>query len=519
MFDAAIQPPPTDRDKLLAEIAARYGATVAPGAHVTTLPTGLSSRPYPVWDPNGKRLVYPDNEGGKRIGWRSGASGGGNPHLVKAAEARRPHVARLHGEGQTAPQIAAALSCTESQVRGDLAALGLVPHDARQVAQVTLLARLRELISAGHTDRDIAPLLGRSVQTLRRIARDEGLALRFAVPEKKPRALALAKPVKTAEEKAARKRANAKAWYARKRGRAIDAPTLMDKARQRRAAVADAHARGLTARETLDALPADLKADLPRVYADLRHLGLNPNPTERADRDLRLREKMVAARAAVQAPKRRHAALREQVAQRHMAGETVEAIASAEAVPARRVAAVLRAEGHVPTFAAARDAAAKLADLVARVGRGETAPQIAAAWGTTAQGVYEYAHRKGVSLVGRLRGASWNAKVVSPKVAARRDRVRALRAAGATLDAMQAELGVCRATLCQDILALGLVGTSPNTPARRSLAAHRPDLARKALDLQQQGLGLLDIARDMHLPHYTVRRLLQAATKFPPEAA
>ena len=45
---------------LVAEIAARYGAVIAPGVTVQRLPTGASARPYPVWNPDKNRLDVPD---------------------------------------------------------------------------------------------------------------------------------------------------------------------------------------------------------------------------------------------------------------------------------------------------------------------------------------------------------------------------------------------------------------------------------------------------------------------------
>lgn len=48
---------------LLAEVAARYGATVAPGARVMQVPRGVSGLPVPVWNEDKRSLLYPDGAG------------------------------------------------------------------------------------------------------------------------------------------------------------------------------------------------------------------------------------------------------------------------------------------------------------------------------------------------------------------------------------------------------------------------------------------------------------------------
>ena len=94
-----------------------------------------------------------------------------------------------------------------------------------------------------------------------------------------------------------------------------------------------------------------------------------------------------------------------------------------------------------------------------------------------------------------------------------REQVARLRAEGATLDAMQAQLGISRATLCSDITALGLSGTSPNVPAARSAAARHPDLVARALALHDGGATYEAIGRVIGLSWWTVKRMVQAARK------
>lgn len=102
---------------------------------------------------------------------------------------------------------------------------------------------------------------------------------------------------------------------------------------------------------------------------------------------------------------------------------------------------------------------------------------------------------------------------IAAEIAARRDQVARLRADGATLTAMQAQLGISRATLCSDITALGLAGTSPNVPAARSAAARDPGLAARVLALHDAGMAYNAIGRAIGLSWWTAKRIVRAACK------
>lgn len=459
--------------QIAAEIAARYGAQLGPGVTVQRLPIGASALPLPVWD--GRKLVYPDPVAAAGFSWRAGNKGGiGNPRAFAAAQARRPKVAEAHSRGLTIAQIAAELGWSVDVVARDLRALGLAPHDPRVTAREERLLRLRSLVAAGHDDRGVADLMGLPVDHVRRTAREAGIDLRLAVPERK--AARAAKPNRDSI------------------------------AATRRAAVAKAHAEGLSIAETAATVPG---ATIPLVRADRRKLKLPPNAADLAYRLGKRIEVLVRPRAEPKPGKR--AALESLVAAAHDGGHTVDAIAAATGMARRRVANVLRRAGRVPSYDRALAWSGQLQDLVARAGRGETGQQIADAWGVPVGTVYQYASRKGVAL--SAKASPPNQGKVCATVAARRDQVARLRADGATLTAMQAQLGISRATLCSDITALGLAGTSPNVPAARSAAARDPGLAARVLALHDAGMAYNAIGRAIGLSWWTAKRIVRAACK------
>ncbi len=267
-----------------AAIAARYGATVAPGVAVQVVPRGASARPLPVWV-EGKGLVYPDLAGTCGGNWRKpGNKGGrGNPHAVAAKEARAPRLVALHAQGLSMPQISAALGVDRNAIRDQLRELGLTPHDGFAVRREQRLVRLRSLVAAGHSDRDIAELMDLTVKRVRAWAKEEGVTLRLAVPERLPQASrAGAGRPRTFDdaERKARKRAYARAAYARRIGRDPAEPSRDERAAARRAEVARLHAEGLSSTATARALNIAVRL----VQEDRRHLGLGPTQGDAARR-------------------------------------------------------------------------------------------------------------------------------------------------------------------------------------------------------------------------------------------
>lgn len=111
---------------LVAAIAARYGASVAPGVAVQRLAIGASSRPYPVWDEAKNTLVVPDWKEQKAARQRAGVKAG----QVKARRERADQTERLqklcalHDAGARVPAMAAALGISKDYVYALLSRMG-----------------------------------------------------------------------------------------------------------------------------------------------------------------------------------------------------------------------------------------------------------------------------------------------------------------------------------------------------------------------------------------------------------
>ena len=168
---------------LLAEIAARYGATVSPGASLTVVARGVSSRPLPVWD--GKRLTVPDWNEQKKAAQRAGVAASRRAAKFRAADtaARVEKLRELHVAGARVPVMAAALGVSVPYVYQLLSSLGLrIERDpavnkglvvrmveARvsqmRAVEAERLTRIRALVERGATETDVAAALGLGDQT------------------------------------------------------------------------------------------------------------------------------------------------------------------------------------------------------------------------------------------------------------------------------------------------------------------------------------------------------------------
>lgn len=147
---------------LAAQIAARYGASVAPGVVVQRIPRGVSSRPLPVWDEQKRQLIVPDwKEQKARMHRASVRAGLKRGKAAQAAdEAKLQQLRELHAAGARVPAMAAALGITEVYCRSMLKRLGLSiervnpgpsPDTLRRVAEIERLVglgRSREAIAA-----------------------------------------------------------------------------------------------------------------------------------------------------------------------------------------------------------------------------------------------------------------------------------------------------------------------------------------------------------------------------------
>lgn len=110
----------------IAEIAARYGATVAPGLAVQRFAMGLSSRPLPVWDGAKNKLVTPDWQEQKAAARKAGAKAGrARADKARANDAERlQKLCDMHDAGARVPAMAAALGISRDYVYALLARMG-----------------------------------------------------------------------------------------------------------------------------------------------------------------------------------------------------------------------------------------------------------------------------------------------------------------------------------------------------------------------------------------------------------
>lgn len=158
-----------------AEIAARYGAVVAPGVTVQRCATGESSRPYPVWD--GSKLIVPDwkeqQERDKRASIKAGMA------RAKAARAKNgdkvQRLRDLHAAGARVPAMALALGISEHYCRAMLSRAGLKMERLSGQPKAETLARqatVAQLVAAGAGEVEIGAAVGlRDRHSVRRVIR------------------------------------------------------------------------------------------------------------------------------------------------------------------------------------------------------------------------------------------------------------------------------------------------------------------------------------------------------------
>ena len=167
-------------DRVAADIAARYGVAVQPGA-VQLVPQGTSGIPLPVWD--GHRLIVPDWKEKRhrmavnrsREARRAGAASDG------AATALREEIAALYAQGLTDAEMAAHMgkSCALIGHHRRFLRLRAIrkalppperPQDVRR-------SSVRKLISQGMDRDQIAALLGVPARVVTSDAKAMGMAL------------------------------------------------------------------------------------------------------------------------------------------------------------------------------------------------------------------------------------------------------------------------------------------------------------------------------------------------------
>jgi DNA-binding CsgD family transcriptional regulator/uncharacterized protein YerC len=450
--------PHPDAERIAAEVATRYGVAVRPGA-VAQVPRGASGRPLPVWD--GKRLIAPDYD---KARWSAAAKAEGvrKSRLARVDEAvlaRREKVRALHAEGATVAEMADGLQVNETTVRNDLAVLHLAPH--RALAKDPAEG-VRALISRGFTRRaDIAAELGWTEKWLLRVAAKAGIALPEAPRVPKPRqvsrqieAMKLARQgrAEVRRETVARLQAEGadlaaimaatgspKSTVRRDlsilglslarpvAGGRLSRPTRAEITAVRQAEVARLVAEGLTRA----AIRARLKVSADMLRSDMKHLGLTLAPPVRAGFK-------AALLAALRVPGRSRDDLcavlgwsRSELSRR--------------ANKARVALPPARPEGWIPPATAQRMAtkAVRMEQARAMHAKGAFYAQIAAALGVSEGCVHGYLNELGLT---RSRDG----------VAARRERIAALRREGMTATGICVETGIGMAVVCADLRVLGM---------------------------------------------------------------
>lgn len=197
---------------LAAQIAARYGASVAPGVVVQRIPRGVSSRPLPVWDEKKRQLIVPDwKEEKERMHRASVRAGQKRRKAARVAdEAKLQQLRDLHAAGARVPAMAAALGITEVYCRSMLKREGLSiervnPGPSRDTLR--RVAEIERLVGLGRSREAIAEALGfASVKLLGDFVRRSmpGFSLK-AMPRERvqPVRLVDGKPVESWDERRA----------------------------------------------------------------------------------------------------------------------------------------------------------------------------------------------------------------------------------------------------------------------------------------------------------------------------
>jgi hypothetical protein len=450
--------PHPDAERIAAEVAARYGVAVRPGA-VAQVPRGASGRPLPVWD--GLRLIYPGWDK-KVVDKTKRAEAARKMRLQRvddAVLARREKVRALHAEGATVAEMVEGLQVTDFTVRNDLAVLHLVPNRARAKDPAE---GVRALISRGFTRRaDIAAELGWTEKWLLRVAAKAGIALPEAPRVPKPRqvsrqieAMKLARQgrAEVRRETVARLQAEGadlaaimaatgspKSTVRRDlkilglalirpvAGSRETGPTREDLAIARQAQVAEMVAEGLTRA----AMRARLKVTADTLRRDLKVLGLTVAPPVRSG-------SKAALLAALRVPGRSRDDLCAVLGWSRSDLSRRATKAGVKLPPARP-------EGYVPPAMAERMAtkAERMERTRVLHAQGAVYAQIAAALDISEGCVHGYLNELGLT---RPRDG----------VGARRERVAALRREGMTATGICAETGFGMAVVCADLRVLGM---------------------------------------------------------------
>lgn len=137
----------TSAPDLVAQIAARYGASVAPGVTINRCPRGASARPFPVWDEKKRQLIVPDWKEYQASMRRASAKAGmQRGRAARASDQEKlEELRQLHASGARVPAMAAALGVTEAYCRSLLKRLGLKMARVDPGPSPDTLARVAEI--------------------------------------------------------------------------------------------------------------------------------------------------------------------------------------------------------------------------------------------------------------------------------------------------------------------------------------------------------------------------------------
>lgn len=484
---------------LAAQIAARYGASVAPGVTVQRVPMGQSARPLPVWDAAKNKLITPDWQdqlrSRKTASVRQSQAAARKTKAEDAAALQK--VIDLHGAGATNANIARACGISESYCRSILSRNGLVAHrdpaHQKQSGQRRQAARIAA--QKGQSARRSALILSLVDQgaDLAAIARATGLRngdnLRRIVAKLAPAFAAALRGPSRAELRDSRIRALVAEGAGVER---IGAALGVKDGRHLRRLIR----RAVPGFATLPNHQTDL-AERDRLVVQLypttskpvmaEKLGLTLSQVTAAIRRARAAGLLpsVAEAAPPKRQKRRlkgivyHGDRNARILDLQRQGATIEAIMADTDLTRDRVARVLWAAGESVRNARSSAAAQRVSELPDLIAQGLHGQAIADRWGVTLATVYQIAHRAGVSLTNRAK--PHNRGEVTPEVAARRELVRNMVLRGVKQADMLPILKISHATLSTDIKALGLSGQSLYAqPPRKAKAPVEAEAQRRA---------------------------------------
>jgi len=147
--------------QIAAEVAARYGVTVAPDA-VKIVPTGTSGIVPMIWDEKTRTIQHVDRGEQAKAMLKRGAWNRPKPKPREpdpAIMTRRDLIAQHHANGASVPEIMAALALPKMTVRNDLAVLRLPANPAPRGPDPAMEARramMRRMHGEGATALDVA---------------------------------------------------------------------------------------------------------------------------------------------------------------------------------------------------------------------------------------------------------------------------------------------------------------------------------------------------------------------------